>query len=647
MARSQPAPMRRATSLFHSRRTGRPITASFRGLEAIVQVGSGTDIELILKPSRAPAERLSNGHPILCRSRPFRQHRRHHRQGSAYPISRAHARRAPAPARRLRAFPPLPAAGSRTRPAKASRCGAWDQQPRAERSCSPILFRLTMVLAAGSTGTRSHRWQSTRSRLPAEAAPTCTAQAPSAASSISSPRGRAPLLGEADFAAASEDTSSYNARTDARQSQWSELLAAQDFRTAGLYHRRSRRSRPCRHSRETSTTKPDGSKQTEKLPQNGRAWVTGNLLNEAHNNGTPIQTNGTRLWRLHPLATTGPRTRAPAGRVPRLRQRRGLSSELSSINLPRSAETLTRLQSVRTQEFGASTDASIHLEDIALVTGGDLRDLRATDLETPYANGSPSGLQDTTARQRFFGGFGELLAEHGGWSAAASLRLDEAENLSTNTTARMGSAFTTSTPISDRHEFVPSPRIGLSRQFASRVQLHASAFRAFRTPTMNELYRTGQVGSQITLPNSALRSERATGTEGGAAWATPNQFLSAQATYFWTEINRPVSAVLLTGNTYKRENLGQIQSQGTALSAQLHLAHGLAFNFGYQYAHAIVTAFSAQPQFIGLWIPDVPRHSTAAQLRYQRNAATFTLAARESGVPSTTARTAMNCTASL
>ena len=160
---------------------------------------------------------------------------------------------------------------------------------------------------------------------------------------------------------------------------------------------------------------------------------------------------------------------------------------------------------------------------------------------------------------------------------------------------------------------------------------------------MNELYRTGQVGQQTTLANSALLSERATGVEAGADWASPNHFLATQATYFWTEINRPVSAVLVSSTattiTNLRENLGQIQSQGTALSAQLHPTLGLSLDIGYQYAHAVVTAFRPPPSatapqatLVGLWIPEVPRHTATAQLRYQHEAcSSYTLAARQSG----------------
>ena len=88
---------------------------------------------------------------------------------------------------------------------------------------------------------------------------------------------------------------------------------------------------------------------------------------------------------------------------------------------------------------------------------------------------------------------------------------------------------------------------------------------------------------------------------------------SVQATYFWTEINRPVSAVLVaqtpTSVTNLRENLGQIRSRGVEIAATAHVSKGLSATVGYQYALATVTQFSAQPSLVGHWIPEVPRQA--------------------------------------
>jgi outer membrane receptor protein involved in Fe transport len=455
-----------------------------------------------------------------------------------------------------------------------------------------------------------------------------------AAPSVGRSHGVVPTLAQADLAAASEDTTNFSARADARQSSWGELIAGQVFRTDGYIlvapGVRGAVDVPANVHFENGRVEANRS-----LPSDGQAFLIGNLLNEAHGNGTPIQTNGTRLWRyiLGDDFNSGSRI---SGRVRGFGSDEAYRQSFSAINLPRFSETLSRLQRVETQEVGLSADASFHLTHVALISGGDLRDIRATDFETPYAKGVPSGVQDTTARQRFLGGFGEVVAEHGGWSGAASLRADEAENLATRAITQNGMQAPTLTPTPDRHELVFSPRLGLVRQLPQNFAVHASGFRAFRTPTMNELYRTGQVGQQITLANASLVSERATGAESGADWASPGKGFAAQANYFWTAIDRPVSAVLISSTattiTNQRENLGQIQSQGVELTAQVRPSHRLSADFGYVYAHAIVTAFSANTTLVGLWIPDVPRHSAAAQIRYRPSSAvTLTAAAREIG----------------
>jgi outer membrane receptor protein involved in Fe transport len=426
---------------------------------------------------------------------------------------------------------------------------------------------------------------------------------------------------------------------------WRQLIAADLFRTAGYIptapalagiidvpanvHDQSARS------------------ETDRIfsPSN-RAFLIGNMLNEARGNGTPIQTNATRLWRY--IAgddwSANPNLN---GRVRLFGSDEGYRQSFSSINAARTAETLTRLQRVRTQELGASTDASLALSPVALVFGADARDIRASDDETPISSGLPSGFDNTSARQRFIGGFGEALASgHSGLlkstSAALSLRLDSAANLSTQVTAQTLPAPATTVPTPDRSEFIASPRLGVVRQLPRNATLHASVFRAFRTPTMNELYRTGQIGSQTTLANSQLQSERATGWEIGATYTSHSIALSG--TYFWTEINRPVSTVLIsstaTTTTLKRENLGQIVSQGTELHLDIAPRRNISATLGYQYAHAVVTRYNPPPTtsgpaatpLVGNWIPDVPRQSFTAQLRAASpRLGSLTLAARASG----------------
>ena len=364
-----------------------------------------------------------------------------------------------------------------------------------------------------------------------------------------------------------------------------------------------------------------------------RFFLTGNLFNESRSNGTPIQTNATRLWR-YLGGFDPPETDRLSSRVRLFGSEEGYRQSFSSIAANRNSEFLTRLQRVHTQELGASGDGTLRFSHVAAVAGADVRDIRATDNETPISKRLPNGLAGVTARQRFIGGFGEFLGEYKGWSGAASLRADSASNLDIVQTAATLTTSTVTTPV-NRNEIVFSPRMGLVHNLGKRTEIHASGFRAFRSPSMNELYRTGQVGSQITLANASLLSERATGWEVGAQFASSGRFPATfHATYFWTEINRPVSAVLVTSpNTYKRENLGQIRSQGVELSADIHPNHAIAATLGYQFADAVVTQFSAQPTLVGNWIPEVPRESFTAQIHAtSKRLGELTVAARASGM---------------
>ncbi len=347
-----------------------------------------------------------------------------------------------------------------------------------------------------------------------------------------------------------------------------------------------------------------------------RFFLVGNFLNEARGNGTPDTTNATRLWR-YIGGYDSPESSAVPVRARLFGSDEGYRQSFSSVLTGRVGENLTRNQRVRTQELGATADASYHLKHVAFVIGADVRDIRGEDHETPIAQGVVTGLQAVTARQRYTGGFGEVLGEFGGWSGAVSVRLDAAQNLDTHQINRTATVNTLTNPP-NRTEYVPSPRAGLVRQLGSHANVHASGFRAFRSPTLNELYRTGQVGSETTLANASLESERATGWEVGTQLLAAAHGTSLQATYFWTEINRPVSTVVLTQTataiTDMRENLGQIRSRGVELSADMFRGRAIWASAGYQFANATVTAFSAQSALVGNRIPQVPRHTATAQL---------------------------------
>ena len=349
------------------------------------------------------------------------------------------------------------------------------------------------------------------------------------------------------------------------------------------------------------------------------AFLRGNLLNEARSNGTPLQTNATRLWRY--LAGADANTAATTLALRIFGSRESYRQSFSSIAADRNSEKLTKLQRVPTDEFGFAFQAArTFLSTFTAAAGLDLRDIRATDNETAVANNIPGTTVSISARQREAGGFADALWQPLHWSFSGSIRVDSFRTFSAQQTASNTSTLTVLPAIS---ELFASPHLGLVRHFAHGVSLSANAFRAFRGPTMNELYRTGQVGSQTTLANNALLAERATGFEFAADLAVPT-FATLRASYFWTEVNRPISAVLLTqtatAQTLQRQNLGQIRSRGLMLESHSQRWHNFDATLNYQLAFATVTAFNssspAQANLTSNWIPQVPREAVTVTANY-------------------------------
>ncbi len=343
------------------------------------------------------------------------------------------------------------------------------------------------------------------------------------------------------------------------------------------------------------------------LLSSGRVFLRGNGFNESRSNGTPLQTNGTRLWRYSTGADL-PFSRGDSLALRLFGSEEHYRQSFSSIAAGRASESLTRLERTPAQELGASAHWSRPLAANALaLIGADTHDVRANDVEPSFQRGKPSGLLDVSARQRQTGVYGEILWTPLRWTLSGSGRVDHFSNFDA---VEWTGLLPARTAFADFSETVFDPRIGIARRFTDRFSLTASAYRAYRAPTQNELYRTGQVGQETTLPNAALRSERATGWEAGAVLSQHSTVL--RVSYFWTQVNRPITALTLnvtpTQILDKRENLGQIESRGIAIDGESHPLVWLSVSGGYQFADATVIRFQPNPALVGKWIPQVARN---------------------------------------
>ncbi|MGB9029120.1 MAG: TonB-dependent receptor, partial [Acidobacteriaceae bacterium] len=347
------------------------------------------------------------------------------------------------------------------------------------------------------------------------------------------------------------------------------------------------------------------------LPGDGRVFVRSNVLNEIRHNGAPAQWNSTRLWRGAAGADWRDFSLRLYGDDEHYRQ------TFSSIAADRASEKLTRFVFDPADELGAALRWHRPIGSHALVlAGADTHDVRAEDSERLFSG--IGGFLSTSARQRQTGVWGEALLTPANWTLSGSARVDHFSNFN----AQQFSSSAAPVQLPDFSETVFDPRLGLVRRLTSSLAVNASAFRAYRAPTENELYRTGQVGQQVTEPNPNLRSERATGWETGFQADIRRYGSSVRASYFWTQVNRPITALTLsvtpTSELLQRENLGQIESRGVSLDYALQPVSWMGIEGGYQFANATVTKFAPEPQLVGNWIPQVARNMATAQVRLTR-----------------------------
>jgi outer membrane cobalamin receptor len=184
------------------------------------------------------------------------------------------------------------------------------------------------------------------------------------------------------------------------------------------------------------------------------AFLRGNVLNESRGNGTPLQTNAARLWRYQ--GGTDLHASRMTGLLRLFGSREDYRQSFSSINTTRSAETLTNLQRVPTDELGFALQAARSLAaSVTLAAGLDLRDVRATDNETKPSTSITTSI---SARQREIGGFLNGLWAPTHWLINGSIRVDSFRTFSARQVTSSSAAVTT---LPEIDELFASPHLGI------------------------------------------------------------------------------------------------------------------------------------------------------------------------------------------
>ncbi|HVM94620.1 MAG TPA: TonB-dependent receptor [Terriglobales bacterium] len=349
------------------------------------------------------------------------------------------------------------------------------------------------------------------------------------------------------------------------------------------------------------------------LPGNGRIFVRGNYFTEFRHNGTTIQTNDTTLGEGalgvdQPVGKSDSLSFRFYGNAETYHQS---YSSIKSVNGgQRNLETLTDVQHVPEQIVGGGAQWT-HLlgKSQTLIAGMDSNEVIGASVDD-FFNNSTNDAQIGSGRQRALGWFGEDIFQRPKWTMIASARVDDWSNFQGQTFVVPVSGPPTLTQYDDRRTLALNPRLSVLRALNEHVSVTGSVYRAFRAPTLNELYRPFRVGAIQTLNNPLLTAERLTGAEAGVNLSGWNRKLNIRGTFFWSDIVDPIENVTIGMNLQEKENLGRTRSRGAEIEGVLRVTNYFQFTAGYVYTQAIVLNYPnpGGNNLNGFRVPQVPRN---------------------------------------
>ncbi len=314
------------------------------------------------------------------------------------------------------------------------------------------------------------------------------------------------------------------------------------------------------------------------------------ILAEERANGTPLQTNSTSLGTLSGnysidfgaanLGLTGYHTREQ------------YHQSFSTLAADRNSERLTSYQSVPSTAFGGGGYLKGKPGRINWTVGSDVQNVDGVSNETVITNGLPTGLRVGGGTQTQRGLFGQGDAKLG----KLQLFFGSREQFA----GRAGNFY--------------QPSGGLAYG-QGKWRARASAYRSFRAPTLNELYREFRAGTTTTQANADLRPEKLWAVETGLDYHA--ETFTVRAGGFYKEVTNLITNVTLSssaaGIVRQRRNAASATVRGIEAEMEKRVKQ-LRFEASYLLADSRFATHERLPQ--------VPKHQGSAQATWYRASAT-------------------------
>jgi outer membrane cobalamin receptor len=329
----------------------------------------------------------------------------------------------------------------------------------------------------------------------------------------------------------------------------------------------------------------------------GNFFLKSNVLAEERQNGTAVTHNSTGLGTIS--LRYEKQFRADSISLLGYHTREGFHATFDTVTNNRNTDRLTFQQTVPSEAVGGALLWQHHTAAWNLLGGADVNRIEGTTTDRL----APTG-------QRVGGG---VQLEHGVFGQA-DFRLGPARFFAgmRHSFAGQGDTFLS-----------PSAGFAIGK---GRLRGRGSVYRAFRAPTLNELYRVFVAGNATTLANPLLQPETVFGAETGFDYSISDSG-GLRFTAFRNSVDKLITNVTQPappGQTIRqRQNAGTALSRGIEAGVRQRLGHWSG-ELSYLFAD---TRYVAGP-LDRLRVAQVPKHQGSGEIAYLRGGTMASAAVR-------------------
>ncbi|MDD2949588.1 MAG: TonB-dependent receptor [Sulfuricurvum sp.] len=301
-----------------------------------------------------------------------------------------------------------------------------------------------------------------------------------------------------------------------------------------------------------------------------------------------------------------------------------IKDEFSSYDSANSAKTAVQYESSSTNDDrGGTIQTTIPFTDNALfgtstfVAGVDLRQ-GSIDRFNHYIDGSGKNIK-VEGKQKYIGLFLQdeiFIGEN--WIINLGGRYDSWTNYDGH--GYDSSLATTDTYYSSTSTNGFSPKIGIVNHLTDTTSFRASAGRAYRAPTLSDLYNTFVSGSKIWYGNPDLKPESVKSYEVGIdqkIFDTGKLSVTAyqsDAKDFFYYITTPPSGGYTAAQT--KTNVGKVKIRGVEVDASYPFTDQIQVLANYTYNTSKIEEYKENTALEGKYLIEVPKHKGSISLLY-------------------------------